>query len=188
MVNCFLGTMLLLSTLSVFGTVEQANEIPKPPAQPSSGPGGSDYAYNQVIKSKYGSFGKQYWIYEPTDPAPESAPLIVFLHGWSAMDPIGYETWIEHIVKRGNIVVYPKYQASPFTQPKDFTPNAIAAVTGAIEELQIGKHVKPELNNFARALCRRNYRSKHGCKLCCRVAGAKGNHVCRTRGDRCSRA
>ena len=147
----FLGTMLLLSTLSVFGAAEQADyeEIPKPPAQPSSGPGGSDYACNQVIKSKHGSSGKQYWIYEPTDPTPESALLIVFLHGWSAMDPFSYETWIEHIVKRGNIVVYPKYQASLFTQSKDFTPNAIAAVKSAIEELQIGKHVKPELNNFA---------------------------------------
>ena len=149
----FSSTMPLLSTLSVFGTVEQADygEIPRPPAQPSSGPGGSDYVCNQVIKSKHGSFdfGKQYWIYEPADPAPESAPLIVFLHGWSAMDPIGYEAWIEHIVKRGNIVVYPRYQATLFTQPKDFTSNAIAAVKSAIEELQTGKHVKPELDNFA---------------------------------------
>jgi acetyl esterase/lipase len=127
-----------------------AADAPTPPEQPQSGPGGKDAAHAAVTAQFHGSGPQAYWLYEPANPAPEQAPLIVFNHGWSAMDPRVYEAWIEHIVKRGNIVVYPLYQDSLRTVVRDFTPNAIASVRDAVQTLQNEPgHVKPELDRFA---------------------------------------
>jgi pimeloyl-ACP methyl ester carboxylesterase len=121
-----------------------------PPLQPASGPGGSQYSHTSVIKNHYGKGGQEYWIFEPDSPKPRSAPVIVFLHGWGGMNPLYYGAWIDHLVKRGNIVIYPRYQASLLTSLKDFTPNTIAAVKDALDRLQTEKgHVTPELNKFA---------------------------------------
>jgi len=121
-----------------------------PPLQPSSGPGGSQYSHTSVIKNRYGKGGQEYWLFEPDSPKPRSAPVIVFLHGWGGMNPLYYGAWIDHIVKRGNIVIYPRYQATLLTSLKDFTPNTIAAVKDAVERLQTEKgHVTPDLNKIA---------------------------------------
>ena len=122
---------------------------PTAPDQPPSGPGGSDYSHNDVIKNRYKWGAHQYWIFEPDDPKPETAPLIVFNHGWTAMFPNIYKEWIYHIVRKGNIVVYPRYQFGITIGFKNFYSNAVQAVKDAIEELENGNHVRPELDNFA---------------------------------------
>ncbi len=142
----FVASILILP---LFGSVSATLEEPTPPDQPTSGPGGSDYSHNLVIKTRHKWGARQYWIFEPFDPKPESAPLIVFNHGWSAIHPIAYGAWINHLVKRGNIVVYPRYQRGLFLGFKDFNANAINAVKDAIETLQSGWHVRPELDKFA---------------------------------------
>ena len=68
--------------------------------------------HDGVIDSSFGRGGKQYWLFEPTDPRPQKAPVVIFNHGWAGMLPRFYKRWIEHIVKRGNIVIYPRYQRS----------------------------------------------------------------------------
>src|SRR5262245_58235885 len=81
-----------------------------PPTQPATGPGGSQAQYSSVQQQVYGSSSTQYWIFTP-QPMPASAlPLIIFMHGNSAIIPGPYQEWIDHLVKRGNIVVYPRYQ------------------------------------------------------------------------------
>jgi pimeloyl-ACP methyl ester carboxylesterase len=103
-----------------------------------------------VTKNRYGTGGQEYWIFEPESPKPASAPLIVFLHGWGGMNPLYYGAWMDHLVKRGNIVVYPRYQANLLTPIRDFTPNTIHAIKDAITRLQTEpEHVKPDLNKFA---------------------------------------
>ena len=138
----------LLTTLS-FQTIVAKDGDPTQPNQPPSGPGGSDYKHNKVIKTRYKYGAQQYWIFEPDDPKPESAPLIVFNHGWSAMFPIFYKAWVYHIVKKGNIVVYPRYQFGLYFGFKNFYSNAVQAVKDAIYELENGNHVSPELDKFA---------------------------------------
>src|SRR5215467_1456836 len=97
--------------LSLFLSLTCAGELlaqPTPPVQPASGPGGADGKY-KVKMSTFG-FGSQfYWMFEP-EGIRGSAPVIVFLHGWNATVPFGYRVWIDHIVSRGNIVIYPKFQ------------------------------------------------------------------------------
>lgn len=131
------------------GSVVTTLNGPTPPNQPTSGPGGSDYSHEGVQKSRYKWGAEQYWIFEPISPKPESAPLIVFNHGWTAIYPFLYREWINHIVKKGNIVVYPRYQLGFFFGYKEFNANAIDAVKDAIETLNSGDHVHPELDKFA---------------------------------------
>jgi len=121
-----------------------------PPGQPSSGPGGSQYAHALVEEHNYGEGDLQYWLFEPASPKPESAPVVIFNHGWSAMTPGGYRGWINHIVRRGNIVIFPRYQASLRTKPNAMSTNAIAATKDALQRLQTENgHVRPQLDKLA---------------------------------------
>jgi hypothetical protein len=132
-----------------FGSITASLDEPTQPEQPTTGPGSSDYSHSFVIKTRYKWGGQQFWIFEPFMPKPESAPLIVFNHGWSAMHPIIYRSWISHIVKKGNIVVYPRYQKGLVRGFDNFTINAVNAVKDSIDILNKGWHVRPELDKFA---------------------------------------
>lgn len=51
----------------------------------------------------------EYTIYAPNNP-DTAFPVVLFLHGNGGEEPKYYELWINHIVKKGNIVIYPRYQ------------------------------------------------------------------------------
>lgn len=122
---------------------------PAPPPQPTSGPGGADYAHEAVHVSSYALGNLRYWIFEPEQPRPAKAPVVVFFHGWGAMDPRPYRAWIDHLVRRGNIVVYPRYQSSVLTSPKLFTANALTATKAALQRLESDAHVRPDALRLA---------------------------------------
>jgi hypothetical protein len=141
-----------LCTLLIFGLLLGGLPIKAadvtPPGQPASGPGGADSAYGDVVTSTYGEGVSQYWIFEPSTPTPQSAPLIIFNHGYLGIDPSSYIGWIKHLVRRGNIVVFPAYQEVT-SDPSQFADNAIAAVKNALTNLNSGGHVLPELDKVA---------------------------------------
>jgi len=119
-----------------------------PSEQAASGPGGADYRYKEVKQTSYGEGSKQFWIFEP-EPKAQSAPVIVFLHGWGGMNPNGYMGWIEHLVKRGNIVIYPRYQENMREKPPNMTPAAIGATRDALQVLDGLRHARGDLSKFA---------------------------------------
>src|SRR4051794_40585446 len=61
------------------------------PARPAAGGGALPtlpaYPHNAVRRQEMGGGSKSYWLFEPADPAPEVAPVVVFHHGWLAMNP-----------------------------------------------------------------------------------------------------
>ncbi len=120
-----------------------------PPRQPPGGPGGAEYAHRNIRETVHGEEGRQYWIIEPAQPAPKTAPLVIFIHGWSAMTPGTYRGWVNHLAKRGNIVVYPRYQARLLSPAAEFFPNTAAAVRDALAVLAQPGHVKPDLSRVA---------------------------------------
>ena len=120
-----------------------------PPKQPARGPGGSDYEHRSVRETEHGEGGTQYWIIEPAQPVPKSAPLVIFLHGWTAVTPDTYRGWVNHLAKRGNIVVYPRYQARMLSPATEFFPNTVEAVHDALAELAKPGHVKPDMERVA---------------------------------------
>lgn len=114
-------------------------------AQPTSGPGGSDYIHESVVNEKYGTGAGAYYIFEPRKPKPLYAPVIVFLHGLTAINPSFYIGWINHLVKKGSIVIYPVYQASMISFGfSSFTKDSLTATKAAFDELIKNKtHVQP---------------------------------------------
>jgi acetyl esterase/lipase len=137
-------------------------EPAQPPDQPATGPGGAEVAYDGLLAQHYGSqpdgtaTPTGYWLFEPTLPRAQGAagplPLVLFLHGFDVPSPEWYHAWIDHLVRRGAIVLYPDYQANnlPFDETTllatdQSAPMAIqAAVTAALTELAGGSHAKPD--------------------------------------------
>ena len=141
----------LVLAVGIIGAVSaRTGNKPIGPAQPLTGPGGLAGAHKQVVAHLYGSGPTRYWIFEPADPTPKTAPLVFFSHGWGAIGPKYYGAWIDHIVKRGNIVVYPVYQNTMLTPTSTYTVNAAAGIRAAIQKLQTESgHVRPELDKVA---------------------------------------
>ncbi len=141
--------ILPLICLVIASAPLMAEVRPAPPQQPAGGPGGCDYKHAAVRESKHGRGGTEYHLFEPAQPAPESAPVVVFLHGWTAIDPWLYGAWINHLARRGNIVIHARYQESALTPTDVFTSNTVTAVKAALKELERPEHVKPDKSRFA---------------------------------------
>jgi len=75
-------------------------------------------------------------IFRPANASP-TGPVVVFLHGWLAVDPAFYEPWIAHLVRRGATVVYPAYQEAPFLDTVSPLPNALVALRLAFERVPV---------------------------------------------------
>ncbi len=114
------------------------------PLQPASGPGGQTYVHDSVRMSDFATEADGYWLFEPAEPRPDSAPVVVFNHGYGAINTMIYGRWIRHLVRRGNIVIYPRYQRNLITpSSKHFAGNVAAAVREALVRLDTGDHVRP---------------------------------------------
>ncbi len=70
-------------------------------------------------------------ILEPTGQAAGPRPLVVFLHGWGALSPAFYGPWLVHLVRTGQTVVYPRYQASILEDPTRVLGTTVAALRRA---------------------------------------------------------
>lgn len=124
---------------------------PTPPTQPATGPGGADYAYAKVGQHSTGQGSNDVIIFWPESPAPAGPlPLVVFTHGWGAMDPVHYQAWINHLVRKGVIVLYPRYQESMRVKPDTFAANAVAGVRQGLDWLAKQKTLpQPDLARVA---------------------------------------
>lgn len=78
-----------------------------------------------------------YWIIVPAGRtrsgiAPAKLPLVIFLHGYGLRRPSDYASWIDHIARSGNVVIFPKYHGLLSLNPSGWTDNAIAAIKDGI--------------------------------------------------------
>lgn len=64
-------------------------------------------------------------------------PVVLFIHGWTAVDPELYGPWLTHLVRSGSTVVYPVYQDLPFLAPAVAFGGVVAGVRSAIEEADL---------------------------------------------------
>ena len=144
------GPLAVLS-LAVAGVLRADDE---PPAKSSSAdpasPEKSTSPHQSFKRYEIGEGPRSYWIFEPDEPKPEGrAPVVVFLHGWFAVNPGFYGGWIDHLVRDGKIVIFPRYQNDVFTPPQELLPNALAAIRDALGVLANGeKHVHADLSRF----------------------------------------
>jgi acetyl esterase/lipase len=69
--------------------------------------------------------------------ARAAGPVVVFLHGWSLVDPASYGPWIVHLVRGGATVVYPTYQVAPFVDVATPLANTLVALRLALAEVRV---------------------------------------------------
>lgn len=131
-----------VSALVFRGLFATAQDAPYP-GQPLTGPGGATYIHKKVAFSDAATYADGYWLFEPADPRPESAEVVVFMHGYGAYNPMAYGKWIKHLVAKGNIVIYPRYQKNLLTpRAEAFPANAAKGILDALEVLKTGDHVR----------------------------------------------
>jgi len=66
------------------------------------------------------------------------------------VNPGAYGAWIDHLTRRGHVVIFPRYHANWSTRPVEFLPNAVAAVRDALDVLRTAPgHVRPDGHRFA---------------------------------------
>ncbi len=110
----------------------------------------ADAPHHVVKRFEIGTGPKSYWLFEPDEPRPERAPVVVFFHGWFAVNPGFYGAWIDHLVRNGRVVIFPRYQKDVGTLPADFLPNSLDAIHDALGVLHDGVgHVRPDTTRFA---------------------------------------
>src|SRR4051794_2049301 len=68
----------------------------------------SSYPHKTVKRQEFGCGAQSYWLFEPAEPTPPAAPVVVLLHGWYAYNPAAYGAWIEHLARSGQTVIFPR--------------------------------------------------------------------------------
>jgi len=147
--------VLVVSMTVTFGGAgsEQPADPPTPPSPPSqraTGPGGTGYAYSGVSVTRYGEGAEGYWVFEPRGvDKSEPLPVVGFVHGLNATRYGTSWLWIRHLVRRGNLVVYPQYQEGLLLDPTKFTGRSAAAIAQAIERFDGKRHALADQDRFA---------------------------------------
>jgi acetyl esterase/lipase len=107
-----------------------------------------DSLHQSVGHLAIGTASSRVWIFFPDSPRPESAHVVLFLHGWGALDPAYYGAWIGHLARSGKIVLYPLFEASRLDPPENSLRNAIESTKQALQHLAESGPVKPILSNL----------------------------------------
>jgi len=110
MKNTFFAALALVSALSS-GQIAAA---PTQPERQASGFGSTEnYITQTYTVESWGasSLGTLTTLYRPSVlKNGDHAPVVVFMHGFSALKPSFYRNHIEHLVKQGNFVIFPQFQ------------------------------------------------------------------------------
>jgi len=143
------GNWLTTSSFLLKGVFTTAQNTPYP-GQPATGPGGAEYIHQSVAFFDAADKADGYWLFEPADPKPDSAEVVIFLHGYGAYNPFAYGKWIKHLVAKGNIVIYPRYQKNIlWPRAEVFPKNAATGIKDALNALQKEGRVHPKLEKVA---------------------------------------
>lgn len=116
----------------------------------SSGQSPSDFeldTIDQILILNHYSEVDGFLLYLPLEESnTDTFDLVVFAHGFGALNPMVYGGWIEHLVGQGNAVLFVRYQLSMFsTSTDDFVPNTVSAIQGAYTlAAQYGLHLSSD--------------------------------------------
>ena len=113
-----------------------AAQKPLQPGQSDQGPGGSAYMHEHVRIVDSAQMAGGYWIFIPDSPQLDTAEVVVFLHGFGCFNPMIYGEWINHLVRKGNVVIMPRYQETLWRpRTRDFTDRAACGIRDALSYL-----------------------------------------------------
>jgi len=91
--------------------------------------------YESIRIVAEGNGADRSYAFFPDDGGAMHLPLIVFLHGWQGTSPKNYGAFIDHLVRRGSVVVFPVYQTGANTPPQGITNTAATSIKAMIKHL-----------------------------------------------------
>ncbi len=113
-----------------------------PPSRQTNGYGSTaGYVSAGATRFEAGSAsdGSRVWWWVPSTLRDgDSAPVVVYLHGFSLTDPAPYQAHIDHLTQQGYIVVYPQFNLSSIfgdTDQNTMLSRAVAATNTALTAL-----------------------------------------------------
>jgi hypothetical protein len=112
--RCLLPFLLLGVSLAA-----PAARAATPPPQPAQGPGGRDYTSTEVVKRALGTASSGTFVFHGNDAPAKPRPVVIFLHSWGAVDPGLYGGWIDHLARKGHLVLFPRFQDVNRSRPAD---------------------------------------------------------------------
>lgn len=92
--------------------------------------------YKTIQMLTVGDGAERAYAFFPADPSARQLPLVIFLHGWMGTNPKNYGALIDHLVRRGSVVVYPVYQVDGQTAPQAITATAAESVARTLGQLK----------------------------------------------------
>ncbi|WP_083861552.1 dienelactone hydrolase family protein [Microvirga lotononidis] len=129
--------------------VAPAAHAATPPQQPTQGPGGRDYTSSEVVKRALGTASSGTFVFHGNDEPSGPRPVVVFLHSWGAVNPGLYGGWIDHLARRGNLVLFPRFQEVNRSRPADASNLAEDLIQSALAELANDPKAKPDKERVA---------------------------------------
>jgi dienelactone hydrolase len=120
-----------------------------PPKQPEQGPGGADYKITDVVKRAVGTASSGTFVFHGNNTPAEPRPVVVFLHSWGAVNPALYGGWIDHLARKGYLVLFPRFQEVNRSRPADATALAEDLIQNALTALSGDAAAKPDSKRVA---------------------------------------
>jgi len=120
-----------------------------PPQQPEQGPGGRDYPSADVVKRAVGTASASTFVFHGNDTPARPRPVVVFLHSWGAVNPGLYGGWIDHLARKGNLVLFPRFQEVNRSRPADASNLAETLIESALAALADDPKARPDMGRVA---------------------------------------
>jgi dienelactone hydrolase len=141
----FLPPVLLLGALLAGSPASAAT----PPQQPEQGPGGRNYTSTEVVKRAVGTASAGTFVFHGNDTPAKPRPVVVFLHSWGGVNPAYYGGWIEHLARKGNLVLFPRFQEVNRSRPADASNLAEDLIQSALAALADDANARPDRERVA---------------------------------------
>lgn len=109
---------------------------PAPTPAPAPAPAPS-YKPPGVERLDVGSGAQGAAIFRTPGTAAQPGPVVIFLHGWVALDPRRYGPWIGHLARGGATVIFPAYQTRPAYDTVSPLGNVLAGVRSALDQVRL---------------------------------------------------
>ena len=93
--------------------------------------------YKTVQVLAVGEGAERAYAFFPVDQSPRQLPLVIFLHGWLGTNPKNFGALIDHLVRRGSVVIYPVYQVDAHTAPQSITDKAAHGISQVLSKLNL---------------------------------------------------
>ncbi|MEZ0170221.1 alpha/beta hydrolase [Microvirga sp. TS319] len=135
-----LTTFVLLASCLSAATASAAT----PPKQPEQGPGGSDYAIADVVKTGTGTVASGSYVFYGNDTPSAPRPVVVFFHSWGAVNPALYGGFIDHLARKGYLVIFPRFQEVNRSRPADASVRAEELIAEALASLTDNPQARPD--------------------------------------------